>query len=190
MAEREDAVQGAWEMKKSKWESRLKMVESDRTNGTNTSVSQMHPYVPASTDHRLFIPSHTRRPRSIHSPVSSLFLILKLLSTALLNNSMCCVEHVFESGCFDDFRKSFKISSCKRLFGFQTSESCTATARWPADTNAELAVYCLCKKTEETIPRKLLAFVHLHFRVMFRRSNKECHLVFSMKYLLFQGRFG
>jgi len=27
MAEREDAVQGAWEMKKSKWESRLKMVE-------------------------------------------------------------------------------------------------------------------------------------------------------------------
>ena len=25
---------------------------------------------------------------------------------------------------------------------------------------------------------------------MFRRSNKECRLVFSMKYLLFQGRFG
>ena len=73
--------------------------------------------------------------------------------------------------CFDDFRKSFKISSCKRLFGFQTSESCTATARWPADTNAELAVYCLCKKTEETIPRKLLAFVHLHFRVMFQRKE-------------------
>ena len=107
MAEREDAVQGAWEMKKSKWESRLKMVESDRTNGTNTSVSQMHPYVPASTDHRLFIPSHTRRPRSIHSPVSSLFLILKLLSTALLNNSMCCVEHVFESGLFRWFSEKF-----------------------------------------------------------------------------------
>ena len=34
--------------------------------------------VPASTDHRLFIPSHTRRPRSIQSPVS-IFLILKLL---------------------------------------------------------------------------------------------------------------
>ena len=81
--------------------------ESDRTNGTNTSVSQMHPYVPASTDHRLFIPSHTRRPRSIHSPVSSLFLILKLLSTALLNNSMCCVEHVFESGLFRWFSEKF-----------------------------------------------------------------------------------
>ena len=92
--------------------------------------------------------------------------------------------------CFDDFRKSFKISSCKRLFGFQTSESCTATARWPANTTAELAVYWIWKRTEETISRKKLAFVHLRFRVMFRRSNKECHLVFSMKYLLFQGRFG
>ena len=91
---------------------------------------------------------------------------------------------------FDDFRKSFKISSCKRLFGFQTSESCTATARWPANTTAELAVYWIWKRTEETISRKKLAFVHLRFRVMFRRSNKECHLVFSMKYLLFQGRFG
>ena len=92
--------------------------------------------------------------------------------------------------CFHDFRKSFKISSCKRLFGFQTSESCTATARWPANTTAELAVYWIWKRTEETISRKKLAFVHLRFRVMFRRSNKECHLVFSMKYLLFQGRFG
>ena len=92
--------------------------------------------------------------------------------------------------CFDDFRKSFKISSCKRLFGFQTSESCTSTARWPANTTAELAVYWIWKRTEETISRKKLAFVHLRFRVMFRRSNKECHLVFSMKYLLFQGRFG
>ena len=81
MADREDAAQGSQEIKKSKWESRLKMVESDRTNGTNTSVSQLHPYVPASTDPRLFIPSYTRRPRSIQSPVSSLFLILKLLSS-------------------------------------------------------------------------------------------------------------
>ena len=59
-------------------------------------------------------------------------------------------------------------------------------ARWPANTTAELAVYCIWKRTEETISRKKLAFVHLRFRVMFRRSNKECHLVFSMKYLLFQ----
>ena len=83
MAEREDAVQGAWEMKKSKWvgEQIENGWESDRTNGTNTSVSQLHPYVPASTDPRLFIPSYTRRPRSIQSPVSSLFLILKLLSS-------------------------------------------------------------------------------------------------------------
>ena len=61
-------------------------------------------------------------------------------------------------------------------------------ARWPANTTAELAVYCIWKRTEETISRKKLAFVHLRFRVMFRRSNKECHLVFSMKYLFFQVR--
>ena len=90
--------------------------------------------------------------------------------------------------CFDDFRKSFKISSCKRLFGFQTSESCTATARWPADTNAELAVYCLCKRTEETIPRKLLAFVHLHFRVMFRRKEVT-RIILSFKWNIFCSRF-
>ena len=84
----------------------------------------------------------------------------------------------------------YQVASCKRLFGFQTSESCTSTARWPANTTAELAVYWIWKRTEETISRKKLAFVHLRFRVMFRRSNKECHLVFSMKYLLFQGRFG
>ena len=47
-------------------------------------------------------------------------------------------------------------------------------------------------RTEETIaiPRKKLAIVHLRFREMIKGRNKEWHLVFSMKYLLFQVPFG
>ena len=46
MAEREDAVQGAWEMKKSKWESRLKMVDkvTEQMELTHRLVNCIHTF--------------------------------------------------------------------------------------------------------------------------------------------------
>ena len=130
---------------------------SDSSNRTNKSVSQPHPYVPASTDHRL-IPSHTRRPRSIQSPVSSLFL-LKLLITALLNNSMSCVEHVYESGLFRWFGfgityKFYFRGKNSQAFDDESKPSLSESAVW----------FCICYS--------LLSWVFIFN--LFPRKSTQC----------------